>query len=129
MNHEVLMFDTGQVLRTYHLLALPQNSGRSSLAAERLRDHRRHYLDYEGTVSGNRGVVHRWASGHFSVRPLSLENAKVPAAGSCQTPQSDAAWLHLAADHLQAEMLVPESVVGDAIELQVDRWDFFRAFS
>ena len=30
---------------------------------ERLPDHRRHYLDYEGPVSGNRGHVRRVASG------------------------------------------------------------------
>jgi len=34
--------------------------------AKRLADHRLIYLDYEGEISGNRGVVTQWDSGHFS---------------------------------------------------------------
>ncbi|HBE68769.1 MAG TPA: hypothetical protein DDW52_11540 [Planctomycetaceae bacterium] len=36
-----------------------------SVSAERLIDHRRHYLTYEGPVSGNRGEVKRVASGTY----------------------------------------------------------------
>ena len=35
------------------------------LAATRLADHRKHYLDYEGPVSGNRGEVARWDFGEY----------------------------------------------------------------
>jgi hypothetical protein len=38
-------------------------SGERDLLAERLDDHRRHYLDYEGDIGGGRGRVSRLASG------------------------------------------------------------------
>lgn len=37
--------------------------------AERIGDHRREYLDYEGPVSGDRGEVRRIASGTCRVEP------------------------------------------------------------
>ncbi len=38
---------------------------RTRLAAEKIADHRRRYLDYEGPLSGNRGTVRRIAAGHI----------------------------------------------------------------
>ena len=35
------------------------------IRAERLPDHRRRYLDYEGPISGNRGSVIRWDAGDY----------------------------------------------------------------
>lgn len=37
--------------------------GTSGAVVERLADHRRMYLDYEGLISGGRGEVHRVGSG------------------------------------------------------------------
>ena len=36
-----------------------------TVAAEALSNHRPHYLDYEGPVSGGRGFVARWDAGTF----------------------------------------------------------------
>jgi hypothetical protein len=40
-------------------------SDRTSVTAIRLANHRRHYLDYEGPVSGNRGEVTRVVTGTY----------------------------------------------------------------
>ncbi|MBI1903632.1 MAG: hypothetical protein HYS13_21225 [Planctomycetia bacterium] len=45
-------------------LSEPPAAG-ATVAAERLADHRLAYLDYEGEVSGNRGIVTRFDSGQF----------------------------------------------------------------
>ena len=37
------------------------------IAARPLADHRLHYLDYEGPISGNRGEVSRWDAGHYAI--------------------------------------------------------------
>jgi hypothetical protein len=62
--HWDLMFECGPVLRTWRL-AEPPVPGKA-IAAEALGDHRLHYLDYEGPVSGNRGQVRRWAGGDYT---------------------------------------------------------------
>ena len=45
--------------------------------AERLPDHRRAYLDYEGPISGNRGQVQRVASGSYEVVSWSEERIEL----------------------------------------------------
>jgi hypothetical protein len=62
--HWDFMLEAGPVLRTWRLSAPPQ-SGKPVEAVAAL-DHRPVYLDYEGAVSGNRGVVRRWDAGNFS---------------------------------------------------------------
>ena len=37
------------------------------MPAERLADHRIDYLDFEGSVSDNRGTVTRWDTGQYRV--------------------------------------------------------------
>jgi hypothetical protein len=74
-------------LATWSLLALPaawlRALGREGRAAEgaiacvRLADHRATYLDYEGPVSGGRGVVARWAGGECRVLEASDERWEV----------------------------------------------------
>ncbi|MEO1007932.1 MAG: hypothetical protein AAFX79_05160 [Planctomycetota bacterium] len=44
--------------------------GPPAFRAERLADHRRRYLDYEGPISGGRGRVSRVASGECTIRGL-----------------------------------------------------------
>jgi len=59
------MLETGEVLATWALGQSPDAPG--PLAARRLPDHRRHYLDYEGPLSGDRGSVARWDAGHYTL--------------------------------------------------------------
>jgi hypothetical protein len=61
--HWDLMLESGSVLRTWALAAMPTPD--TPIAAEQLPDHRLHYLDYEGPISGNRGSVTRWDRGSF----------------------------------------------------------------
>ena len=50
--HWDLMLEAGDALRTWRLLAPP--SAAEPVPAQDLARHRKHYLDYEGPVSGNR---------------------------------------------------------------------------
>lgn len=61
--HWDLMLEAGDVLRTWRLLELPEPG--CPVRAEALGDHRKMYLDYEGSLSGNRGAVKRWDAGTF----------------------------------------------------------------
>src|SRR5687767_7893471 len=64
MPHFDLMFETGPggPLATWRSADWPVNS---PAVVERLADHRRKYLDYEGPVSGDRGRVSRVIEGRF----------------------------------------------------------------
>ena len=62
--HWDFMLEAGDGLRTWRL-ATPPRPG-EAVAAQALADHRRHYLDYEGPVSGGRGCVTRWDAGVFA---------------------------------------------------------------
>ena len=55
------MLESHDVLKTWRLLAEPDSA--SVIPAEVSPDHRQHYLDYEGPVSGGRGSVSRWDAG------------------------------------------------------------------
>ena len=68
-SHWDLMLDAGDVLRTWALGESPDSGG--VRPAERLADHRREYLTYEGPISGGRGSVSRWDEGTF--REVSTE--------------------------------------------------------
>lgn len=61
--HWDLMLEAGEVLRTWRLSAPPVMS--QAVSATKSFDHRRQYLDYEGPVSGDRGLVKRWDAGTF----------------------------------------------------------------
>ncbi|MSU76525.1 MAG: hypothetical protein EXS16_00365 [Gemmataceae bacterium] len=62
--HWDLMLEAGGVLRTWRLAEAP-TAAACAIVAEPLPDHRLAYLDYEGSVSDNRGRVKRWDSGTF----------------------------------------------------------------
>ena len=64
--HFDLMFETapGSLLATWRAAEWPLRNG---TPLERLPDHRRAYLDYEGPVSQNRGHVKRVAAGNHSL--------------------------------------------------------------
>lgn len=59
------MLETGDVLATWQLAALPADRRDLPLAARRIADHRRAYLAYEGAVSGQRGAVARVDAGEW----------------------------------------------------------------
>lgn len=61
--HWDLMLEDGEILRTWALQALPQHGCVAQIRM--LPDHRPAYLTYEGSVSRNRGSVHRWDQGEF----------------------------------------------------------------
>ncbi|MBW3596467.1 MAG: hypothetical protein KY475_04235 [Planctomycetes bacterium] len=63
--HWDLMLESGGVLRTWALAEAPQPG--KVVEAMRLPDHRLDYLEYEGPVSGNRGVVSRWDAGEYQI--------------------------------------------------------------
>jgi hypothetical protein len=62
--HWDFMLEAGAVLRTWRLATPPQAG--QAVAASASFDHRLHYLDYEGPVSGQRGNVQRWDGGIFT---------------------------------------------------------------
>jgi len=62
--HFDLFLEAGEALQAWKLPAL--FSPDFSDTVIRSASHRRHYLDYEGAVSGGRGVVRRWDSGEFA---------------------------------------------------------------
>ncbi|MCR9201304.1 MAG: hypothetical protein NXI04_21895 [Planctomycetaceae bacterium] len=61
--HWDLLLDNGQTLTTWRLKQRPCSD--EWIAAERLPDHRRIYLDYEGPVSGGRGAVSRLLTARY----------------------------------------------------------------
>src|ERR1700722_6865040 len=61
--HWDFMLEHEGVLRTWRLVSPPDTD--STISAELLDDHRIAYLDYEGTVSGDRGTVQRWDGGMY----------------------------------------------------------------
>jgi len=62
-SHWDLLWEAGDVLRAWALDAPPQPGTTTSVLP--LPDHRRVYLDYEGAVSGDRGLVTRYDAGQF----------------------------------------------------------------
>ncbi len=64
--HWDFLVEDGPSLRTWAIDA-PIVAG-VDLPARSLPPHRRAYLDYEGEVSGGRGVVRRWDRGYCRVR-------------------------------------------------------------
>lgn len=72
-SHWDLMLERDGVLLTWSLPALPaawsgeEDSAAEQIAVTRLADHRLAYLDYEGPISGDRGVVTRVDGGEYEV--------------------------------------------------------------
>lgn len=62
-SHWDVMFEHGEVLRTWAVERSPDSPGEQQ--AERLADHRREYLTYEGPISDDRGTVTRWDEGDY----------------------------------------------------------------
>jgi len=67
-------------LPTWRLAQNPLEA-RGDLAAERVKDHRRLYLDFEGEVSGGRGVVRRLDRGPATLERMAGDEVVVQLAG------------------------------------------------
>ncbi len=67
--HWDLMLESGAALATW-ALETPPAAGRE-VAGHRLADHRAHFLDYEGPLSGDRGTVTRWDAGQYTLESQS----------------------------------------------------------
>ena len=61
--HWDLMLEQGDFLRTWQLLREPIDRASLPIPARRIGDHRKAYLDYEGPLTGYRGIVRRVDSG------------------------------------------------------------------
>jgi hypothetical protein len=72
--HWDLMLQAGDVLQTWRLAHAPKQG--VIIEATALGDHRLAYLDYEGPVSGGRGVVKRWDCGEFTEDAESTVSAR-----------------------------------------------------
>jgi hypothetical protein len=73
--HWDLMLEAGEALCTWRLARPPLEPG-ETIAASKLADHRLHYLDYEGPVSGGRGTVKRWDAGSYVALGASGETTR-----------------------------------------------------
>jgi hypothetical protein len=65
--------DIDRPLLTFRIEVLPTQV--DSFEAERIADHRRVYLDYEGEISGGRGSVRRLVGGSAAI--VALESARI----------------------------------------------------
>lgn len=64
MLHWDLLLEHGDACRTWRLLTEPSCW---PIDAESIGNHRKHYLTYEGPVSGNRGTVSQWDAGMYEL--------------------------------------------------------------
>jgi hypothetical protein len=69
--HWDFFLEEGDMLRSWRLAEEPVAG--KSIAATAQAIHRKHYLDYEGPVGGNRGNVTRWDFGDYTIEPPSRE--------------------------------------------------------
>ena len=63
--HWDFMVEQGGMLRTWALSEEPTPD--RDISAEKLADHRLAYLDYEGSIAGDRGRVTRWDRGEYAI--------------------------------------------------------------
>jgi len=63
--HYDLMLEEGETLKTWQM-ELPPDQVPQTVA--QIQDHRLIYLEYEGEISNNRGVVKIWDKGLFEIK-------------------------------------------------------------
>lgn len=61
------MFEQDRALATWKVYHDPQELFKAPLEVFRIGDHRKHYLAYEGPVSGGRGEVRRICAGTYTL--------------------------------------------------------------
>jgi len=105
--HWDLMLESGGKLLTWRLLDEPQLDAR--LRLEKLADHRLKYLDYTGTISGDRGTVDRWDSGPL----LSLELLNAQTIAKVQSHRfKKTVTMTIAADSVEFRLELPDDSVS-----------------
>ena len=77
--HWDLFLEEGAVLKSWRLLEVPLSL---PVEAEPIKDHRIHYLTYEGPVSHDRGTVKRWDAGQYELIERSCDAITVRLFGS-----------------------------------------------
>jgi hypothetical protein len=75
------MLEQGEVLLTWQLLAVPVGPASFPILARRIGNHRKAYLDYEGPLSGDRGVVRRIDRGPVEIEKLTEDECVFRAEG------------------------------------------------
>ncbi len=80
VSHWDLMFEMNDVLRTWALL--DEIRPAQAIPAESLDDHRLTYLEFEGPLSNNRGVVRQWESGQYALIEDGVDRFAAQIAGS-----------------------------------------------
>jgi|SRR5581483_7260574 len=78
--HFDLMLECGETLRTWAMEKLPAHG--ETAIAERLPDHRLLYLDFEGEVQPQRGIVSRADAGQYDVDQDTAESLVVRLRGN-----------------------------------------------
>lgn len=81
-SHFDWMFEHEDVLWTWAMATLPEQDEVSELIAERLPNHRKAYLTYEGVVSGNRGSVTRIECGEYELLPANHDGFRFQLSGN-----------------------------------------------
>lgn len=80
--HWDLMLERGEVLWTWRLARDPLDPQNYPIAAERIGDHRKAYLTYEGAISGGRGIVRRVEEGTCASEVESVDNFRFQLTGT-----------------------------------------------
>ena len=90
--HFDFMLEAGGVLKTWALPRAPEAG--IEMDCEALVDHRLAYLDYEGPISGDRGVVTRWDCGTYTLEHQNEQEWAVTLAGDRLAGQATLLRLH-----------------------------------
>jgi hypothetical protein len=88
--HWDFMLEANGVLVTWRL-PWPPRTG--TCEAVKLGDHRLAYLDYEGPVSGDRGIVKRWDAGIYRLENANIDLRGKRWAGRVEFKESDGRWM------------------------------------
>lgn len=65
--HWDFMLEQENALATWQLVSEPVNRGSCPIECVRIHDHRKHYLTFQGPVSGGRGIVTRIDQGRYEL--------------------------------------------------------------
>jgi len=80
--HWDFMLEREGVLATWRLNRLPAQDEDRLIAATKINDHRLAYLEYEGPISGDRGIVRRVYSGEVVYAEITEDIWRFQLAGS-----------------------------------------------
>lgn len=100
-----------RVLIAFRLHRRPDAAGLNAgegLPAERLAEHRRRYLDYEGKISGDRGRVVRLASGTCRVTHATADRVEF----TCDWGRGEVRWRAEPAPPDQWRLIIIEASPG-----------------